>query len=126
MMHTHRKFPALAAAVAVLVAVSLSACTTTMDQSVKLASQPVTPISVGDATTVSATELATAMLRAGFTKDEIRAQGPAVFDALATSGGAQVRQGKVVAALFAVHGTRMYVTSLTRGTFVVPLGVAHG
>ena len=84
---------------------------------------PVSAIVVGDATEVSAYDLAQAMLRAGFTRDQILKQGPAVRLALATSGGAQVRDGKVVGALFSVHENQLYVTSRSRGTFVQPLGI---
>jgi hypothetical protein len=36
-------------------------------------------------------------------------------------GGAQVRTGRIVEAMFAIHGDQLYVTSRTRGTFVQPL-----
>ena len=88
-----------------------------LDRSVALAEQVVTPIAVGDASDVSAYDLAEAMLRAGFTRQQILKDGPAIHNALAKSGGAQVRYGRVAAALFAVHGENLYVTSLTRGTF---------
>jgi hypothetical protein len=104
-----------------LVLFGLAGCTT-MDQSVALATQPVMAIAVGDARAVSADDLASAMVGAGFVKDDILRYGPDVEQALATSGGAQVRQNKMVDALFAVHGDKLYVTSRTRGTFVMPLG----
>jgi hypothetical protein len=100
---------------------ALSGCTT-IDRSMALSYEIVTPITVGDAAAISAYDLAEAMLRAGFSRDQILRDGPAVRNALATSGGAQLRSGKMVEALFAVHGDRLYVTSRTRGTFVQPLG----
>jgi hypothetical protein len=104
-----------------LVLFGLAGCTT-MDQSVALATQPVMAIAVGDARAVSPDDLASAMVGAGFAKDDILSYGPDVEQALASSGGAQVRQNKMVDALFAVHGDKLYVTSRTRGTFVMPLG----
>jgi hypothetical protein len=92
-----------------------------MDRSLTLAHQTVTPVTVGEATSVEARDLADAMLRAGFSPEQILADGPAVRNALATSGGAQVRYGKVAEAIFAIHGDDLYITSRTRGTFVVPL-----
>lgn len=115
--------PAGRVGIAIVVLFALSGCMT-VDQSVALATQPVTAVAIGDANKVSAYDLASAMLQAGFSQDDILRYGPDVDDALATAGGAQVRQDKMVSALFAVHGNRLYVTSRTRGTFVVPLGGA--
>lgn len=84
---------------------------------------PVLAIPVGEAAEVSAADLAQAMVRAGFSREEILKHGPAVRNSLATSGGAQVRDGKVIGALFSIHAGQLYVTSRTRGTFVQPLGV---
>jgi hypothetical protein len=110
----------LAAAALMAGALALGGCAT-IDRSVALTQEIVTPITVGDASAISAHDLAEAMLRAGFTRAQILRDGPAVRNALATSGGAQLRSGKLVEALFAVHGDRLYVTSRTRGTFVQPL-----
>lgn len=101
-------------------ALGLSGCAS-IDRSIPLTKQSVTPITVGEAAAVSAHDLAEAMLRAGFSREQILRDGPAVRNALATSGGAQLRSGNMVEALFAVHGERLYVTSRTRGTFVQPL-----
>lgn len=109
-----------AAAALLAGALALSGCAS-IDRSVALTKQSVTPITVGDAAAISAHDLAEAMLRAGFTREQILLEGPAVRNALATSGGAQLRSGRLVEALFAVHGDRLYVTSRTRGTFVQPL-----
>ena len=61
------------------------------------------------------------MLRAGFDREAILEHGPAIRNALATGGSAQVTEGPIVDALFAVHAQQLYVTSRTRGTFVRPL-----
>lgn len=95
----------------------------TMDRSIALAEQVVSPITLEDPADVSAYDLAEAMLMAGFTPEQIVRDGPAVRNALATSGGAQVRYNHMAEALFAVHGQELYVTSRTRGTFTQPLRV---
>ena len=98
----------------------LSGCVSPDDNLAKM-SQPVANVVVGEAAEVSARDLAEAMLRAGFTREQILQHGPQVRRSLATSGGAQVRDGRAIGALFSVHGNHLYVTSRTRGTFVQPL-----
>jgi hypothetical protein len=112
---------ALRRLVAPLAAVVMVAGCASVDQSVALDTQEVLPIAVGDTSPVDAYDLASAMLRAGFSNDDVLRYGPDVNVALATAGGAQIRQNKMVSALFAVHGDKLYVTSRTRGTFVVPI-----
>jgi hypothetical protein len=102
-------------------ALTLSACAS-MDRSVALTEDVVVPFAVGDATDVPADALAEAMLRAGFTPEAVLAHGVAVHHALATSGGAQVRQNDMVEAMFAIHAGQLYVTSRTRGTFIQQIG----
>ena len=92
-----------------------------VDKNIAMTTEPVTSIVAGDATEVSAQDLAEAMLRAGFTREQILKHGPVVRQALATSGGAQVRDGKVIGALFSIHSGQLYVTSRSRGTFMQPL-----
>lgn len=112
-----------AAVAAITLGVAVGGCSATMDRSVMLATEPVVPISVGEQAFVSAFDLAQAMLRAGFSKQEVLRLGPSIHSALATSGGAQVRQNKQVSAMFAVYGDRLYVTSLARGTFALQMGM---
>jgi hypothetical protein len=100
----------------------LSGCVSA-DPNIVMTQEAVTSIPVGESTAVSAYDLAAAMVRAGFSRDQILKDGPAVRNALATSGGAQIRDGKFVSALFSVHAGRLYVTSRTRGTFVQDLGM---
>ena len=121
---TFPRFPV--AALLVALPLALGGCATSGDTSIALATEPVIAVSVGEARFVPAYDLADAMLRAGFTRNEILLHGPAVHTALATSGGAQVRKGKQVSAIFAVYGDRLYVTSLARGTFTRPLGTVTG
>lgn len=106
---------------ALLLVLTLAACTT-VDENIARTTEPVTPITVGEATEVSAFDLAQAMLRAGFTRDQILLHGAAIHHALATSGGAQVRDGKMVGALLSIHAGQLYVSSRSRGTFMQPLG----
>lgn len=82
---------------------------------------PVVPVTVGETAQLSAPTVAEAMLRAGFTADEILANGPALRNAISTTGGAQVRRGTSVAALFSVSEGYLYVASQTSGTFSMPL-----
>lgn len=105
----------------VLIAVIGESGCATMDRSVALAEQAVTPIIAGSPRVISAYDLADAMLRAGFTHEQVLADGPAIRTALATSGGAQVRYGKVTSALFAIEGDLLYITSVERGTFTLSL-----
>jgi hypothetical protein len=103
-----------------LMAVAVAGCSS-LDRSVALAKQDVTQIAVGEAAAVPALLLAKVMLRAGFEEEAVLRYGPSIRNALATSGGAQVRMGHVTEALFAVHSERLYVTSRQRGTFVEPI-----
>jgi hypothetical protein len=91
------------------------------DRSVTLAEAKVAAIPAGDSRFVPADVLAKAMLEAGFTQDQILKDGPDVASQLARVGGAQIRYGKITAALFAIHGDTLYVSSSTHGTFTVPL-----
>jgi hypothetical protein len=109
----------LLAAVA-FIALALSGCAS-MDRSLNLSENAVMPIDVGEQHSVAAVDLAKAMLRAGFTDQEILQDGPDVQKALATAGGCQIRYGGSTAALFAVHGDRLYVSSETHGTFTLEL-----
>jgi len=116
-MGWRRAIGVAAAASALLV---LAGCAT-MDRNIAMTEEQVTPLTAGDKAVVSATDLARAMIQAGFSHEEILKRGPGVRKALATSGGAQVRDGDAVLALFSIHGELMYVSSRTRGTFTVVL-----
>ena len=106
-------------AAAALVAL-LSACATTkFDSNIPLTRESVTPLVVGEAADVSAIVLASAMIRAGFTDEQILREGPVDRNALATSGGAQVRDEESILALFSVQNGLLYVSSRERGTFTM-------
>jgi hypothetical protein len=105
---------------AAILAAALTACATTkFDSNIALTNQAVTPIVVGDASDVPAIVLASAMMRAGFTDEQILREGPGVRTALATSGGAQVRDEQSILALFSVQNGLLYVSSRERGTFTM-------
>jgi hypothetical protein len=91
------------------------------DRSVTLAEAKVSAIPAGDSRFVPPDTLMQAMLQAGFTREQILEDGPEVASQLARVGGAQVRYGKTTAALFAIHGNTLYISSSTHGTFSVAL-----
>lgn len=102
-----------------LVAILAACATTKFDSNIPLTSQPVTAIVVGQAADVPAIVLASAMIRAGFSEEQILREGPGVRAALATSGGAQVRDEQSILALFSVQAGLLYVSSRERGTFTM-------
>lgn len=104
-----------------LVILLLTSGCATVDSGVALSEQKVTPMATGEAADVQAEDLAVAMLRAGFSREDILKHGPVLRNALATSGSAQIRNSDSVSALFAIFGNQLYVTSRMRGTFVEQL-----
>ncbi|MGM0633383.1 MAG: hypothetical protein ACQETO_09435 [Pseudomonadota bacterium] len=106
-----------------LLVFSLSSCST-LDPGMATIEAAVTPTTIGHAGQVEADDLAEAMLRAGFSRPFILKNGGAIRNALATAGGAQIRDGESVEAIFAVHLETLYVTSRRRGTFIQALGEA--
>lgn len=101
----------------VVFAVLLASCTA--DSNLRRVSDPVSNLAVGTPGEVSAMTLASAMLRAGFTRDEILELGPGIRRSLAESGGAQARRQGEILALFSVTEGKLYVTSASSGTFVM-------
>lgn len=96
---------------------AVAACSA--DPNFRRVSDPVTSISVGEPGEVSAASLARAMIRAGFTRDEILELGPGIRRSLASNGGAQARREGRVHALFSYMQGRLYVTGSNTGTFVL-------
>lgn len=100
-----------------VILLALGACGN--DPNIRRASEPVSPIAVGDPADVNAMALASAMIRAGFTREQILNLGPSIRRGLATNGGAQAQRDGRVAALFSHMDGRLYVTSESSGTFTV-------
>ncbi|MEQ9257997.1 MAG: hypothetical protein RIG84_02745 [Roseovarius sp.] len=99
---------------------ALQACSE-MDRNVARADDFVVPVTVGETRVLTASQVANAMIKAGFTYDEIVELGPGLRNAVSTRGGAEVRRGKYIHALFSVQNDRLYVASRTAGTFVLAL-----
>jgi len=91
------------------------------DPNLNRVSEPVSPIAVGDPVDVNAMSLASAMVRAGFTRKQVLDLGPSIRRGLATNGGAQARRNGQIAALFSHMDGRLYVTSEGTGTFTVEI-----
>lgn len=81
----------------------------------------VAPIPSRETASVSADDLVVTMIQTGFSDEDILEFGPAVRNALATHGGAEVRDGGNVTAIFSVFDGNLYVVSQRGGTYVHPL-----
>jgi hypothetical protein len=85
---------------------------------------PVTAISSRETASLNAQDIVLAMARTGFTRQEILDHGPAVRNALSVQGGAEVRRGGNVTAIFSVMDGALYVVSQRGGTYVHELNAA--
>lgn len=106
------------ALVSIALVLIFAACS---DSNVRRMDSPVVPIAVGETALLSATSLAKAMLRAGFSREEILEYGPAVRNSISMQGGAEVKRSNAIQALFSVHDGTLYVSSRTSGTFAQPI-----
>ena len=104
----------------VLLLAVLAGCSGT-DRAFDRATGEVNSIAVGDPVDIDAMVLARAMLRAGFSHEEILDKGPGIRRSLASSGGAEARRRGTIVALFSHKEGELYVTSAQSGTFVVAL-----
>lgn len=102
-----------------LVASILVGCAS--DSSFQKTNDKVSAITVGDPGEVSATSLVKAMIRSGFSRDEILELGPGIRRSLSQSGGAQARRNGEIVALFSHKNGKLYVTSGASGTFVTEM-----
>ena len=116
---TIRRSRNFVARVAGFVAFALLLASCTADSNLRRVSDPVSSLAVGTPGEVSAMTLASAMLRAGFTREEILELGPGIRRSLAESGGAQARRQGEILALFSITEGKLYVTSGSSGTFVM-------
>jgi hypothetical protein len=85
----------------------------------------VTSLPTADVVGLDADNTVRLMRRAGFTDGEILQIGPHLRNALAQQGGARVRVGDKIEAIFAVDGTRLHVTSRRTGSFIHELPPAR-
>ncbi len=106
-------------ALSLMIPCFLAACAA--DSNVRRASVPVAPISIGEPGDVSADALAGAMLRVGFSPQEVLEMGPSIRRSLTQGGGAQARRQGELVALFSIWQGALYVTSSDTGTFVIEL-----
>ena len=82
----------------------------------------VTPVIGRDTANVTAVDLVMAMTKVNMTRDEILDNGPAIRNALAMQGGAELRQNGDVIALFSVIEGSLYAVSVRGGSHVHRLG----
>jgi len=74
-----------------------------------------------DVVALDADDVVRVMRRAGFSDQQVIDLGTDVRNALASTGGAQVRVGRKVEALFAVDGQYLHGSSRRRGSFIYDL-----
>jgi len=98
----------------------LAGCSGT-DRAFDRATDEVNTIALGDPVDIDAMVLARAMLRAGFSHEEILDKGPGIRRSLASTGGAEARRSGTIVALFSHKEGELYVTGAQSGTFVVTL-----
>ena len=78
----------------------------------------VLPVSANNVLILSADDIIQIMQRTGFTDDQIVELGPDVQRNLATYGGAQITIRGRMEVIFAIDGDDIFISSLTRGSFV--------
>lgn len=83
----------------------------------RLVGGEVQPVPNNDLAALNADDIVLMMRRAGFSDDEILKYGPRVRNDIAVSGGSRVATHSIVAAIFAVHGENVYVSTQRAGTF---------
>lgn len=72
----------------------------------------------GSILALSADDIVQVMSRAGFSDEQIIEFGPGLRSALLNSGACQVKQGRIVEAVFAVQGKYVHVATKMRGSFI--------
>jgi len=81
----------------------------------------VVPVSSRDVAALSSDDVVRVMRRAGFSDEQILELGTQLRDALLLSGAAQIKQGNIVEAIFAINDNNVYVTARLRGNFIYDL-----
>jgi len=81
----------------------------------------VVPVSSQDVAALSSDDIVRVMRRTGFSDEQILELGTQLRNALLLSGAAQVKQGNIVEAIFAIHNNNVYITARLRGNFIYDL-----
>lgn len=103
-----------------VLALFMASCAST-DVNIDRFERAVTAVPSGETASVPALTLARALTEAGFSRQEILEYGPEIRNALARSGGAQVRVTGKTLALISVLEQRLYIVTNEAGTIVVPV-----
>ena len=80
-----------------------------------------TSLGNADAAELTADDVVAVMRRAGFADEHILEFGTDMRNAIAQTGGARIRLGEHVEAVFAVSGNYLYASSYRRGSFTYDL-----
>jgi len=81
----------------------------------------VVPVSSRDVAALSSDDIVRVMRRTGFSDEQILELGTQLRNALLLSGAAQIKQGNIVEAIFAVDENNVYITTRLRGNFIYDL-----
>ena len=81
----------------------------------------VIPVGSRDVAALGSNDIVRLMRRAGFSDEQILELGTQVRNALLMSGAVEVKQGKVVEAIFAINDNYVYITARLRGNFIYNL-----
>ncbi len=75
------------------------------------------PVSNQDVLELNGTDIVEVMRAAGFSDDQIREHGEAVYEGIAKRGAVQVQVDDAVEVVFAARGDTVYVSTRSRGHF---------
>lgn len=103
----------------------VAGCATT-DVNVQAFERAVTPVQTDETADVPALVLARAMAETGFSRAEILEHGPAIRNAIASAGGAQIADGSRALAMVSVMDGRLFIVSNEHGTTFIPVSGAPG
>jgi len=78
----------------------------------------IVPIPSRNVMALTADDIIQVMSRAGFSDEQIIEFGPGIRRGLLDSGAVQIRQGRLVQAVFAVQDDFVYVSTSVRGSFI--------
>jgi len=78
-------------------------------------------VSSRDVAVLSADDIVRVMRRAGFSDEQILELGTRLRNALLQSGAVEIKQGKMIEAIFAVNSNNVFITTRLRGNFIYNL-----